>query len=92
MKFKDLDLSSNEKVQVFCNVIVPSTIGSTCPKVALWPIYGDTTYILKQDKYNLLSEAEVRNVTDFVIDKCVELTVSVDEEFYERFIKGGDAD
>lgn len=88
MKFKDLDLSSTEKVQVFCNVIVPSTIGSTCQKVGLWSAYGDTSYILKQDKYNLLSKAEVKDVTDFVIDKCVELTVSVDEEFYERFING----
>lgn len=86
MKFKELELSSTEKIQVFCNLIVPSTIGSTCPKAALWSAYGNRSELLKLDKYNLLSEAEVKEVTDFVIDKCVELIVSVDEGFYERFI------
>lgn len=88
MKFKELELSSTEKIQVFCNLIVPSTIGSTCPKVALWSAYGNRSELLKLDKYNLLSEAEVKRITDFVINKCVELIISVDEEFYERFING----
>jgi hypothetical protein len=86
MKFKELELSSSEKVQVFCDIIVSSTIGSTYPKVALWPAYGNKSELLKLDKYNLLSEAEVKGVTDFVINKCVELTISVDEEFYDRYI------
>lgn len=86
MKFKELELSSSEKVQVFCDIIVSSTIGSAYPKVALWAAYGNKSELLKLDKYNLLSEAEVKGVTDFVINKCVELTISVDEEFYDRYI------
>lgn len=86
MKFKELELSSSEKIQVFCDIIVSSIIGSICPKVALWSAYGNRSELLKLDKYNLLSEAEVKGLTDFVINKCVELTIQVDEEFYERFI------
>nr|UVY03800.1 MAG: hypothetical protein [Bacteriophage sp.] len=86
MKFKELELSSSEKVQVYCDILVSSTIGSTCPKVALWSAYGNMSELLELDKYNFLSEAEVKGVTDFVIDKCVELKISVDEEFYDRYI------
>ena len=88
MKIKELGLCNDEMVQVFCDVIVPSTIGSTTPKVALWPAFGSMLDVIKQDKYNFLSEAEVKRVSDFVYHKCVELTISVDEEFYERFING----
>lgn len=36
MKFKELELSNTEKLQVFCNFIVSNTIGSTTPNV----LYG----------------------------------------------------
>lgn len=86
MKINELGLCNDEIVQIFCDVIVPSTIGSTTPKVALWPAYGTMSDVIKQDKYNLLSKADVKRVTDYCFHRCVELTISVDEEFYERFI------
>ena len=88
MKIKELGLCNSDKVQIFCDVIVSSTIGSTCPKAGLWCAFGEVSYVIAQDKYNLLSKAEVKRVTDYCYHKCIELTIPVDEEFYESFING----
>jgi hypothetical protein len=94
MKFKELELSNTEKLQVFCNFIVSNTIGSTTPKCALWSAFGIKPQIcgyFNNDfcgyfNNDLLASGKVTRVTEYSTHKCIELLIPVDEEFYERFI------
>lgn len=82
MKFKELGLSNNENLQIFCNFIVSSTIGSSSPKCALWSAFGIKPHLCGYFSNDLLGSAEVTRVTEYSTHKCVELLVPVDEEFY----------
>lgn len=86
MKFKELELSNTEKLQVFCNFIVSNTIGSTTPKCALWSAFGIKPQLCEYFNNDLLASGKVTRVTEYSTHKCIELLIPVDEEFYERFI------